>query len=186
MKELSLHILDVAENSISAGAINIEINIIENSRTDLLQITIKDDGKGMDTETTARIQDPFYTTRTTRRVGLGIPLFKAAAEACQGELNINSTLGVGTQVTATFKNSHIDRMPIGDLTGTFLTLIIGSPDIHWRMVYTKDQKIFDLDSRQIQEELQEVPLHDPAVMKWLREYIQQGLKGIQNESDMNS
>lgn len=181
MKEISLHILDIAENSISANAKKIEISVIENSRFDLLQITIKDDGRGMDTETITRLQDPFFTSRTTRRVGLGIPLFKAAAEACQGGLTITSAPGKGTEVTAIFQNSHIDRMPIGDLAGTILTLMIGSPEIHWKLNYARDDKKFELDSRLIQEELQEVPLCDPAVMKWLREYIQEGILDIQNE-----
>ncbi|MCE5206825.1 MAG: sensor histidine kinase [Chloroflexi bacterium] len=180
MKEISLHILDIAENSISADAKNIEISVVENGKSDLLQITIKDDGKGMDDETIARIQDPFYTSRTTRRVGLGIPLFKAAAEACQGGLTITSTPGKGTEVIVVFQNSHIDRMPIGDLTGTILTLMIGSPEIHWKLIYAKDDKNFELDSRLIQKELGEVPLCDPAVMKWLREYIREGILDVQN------
>lgn len=180
MKEISLHILDVAENSISAHAKEIDISVMENSKSDLLQITIKDDGKGMDAEALKRLQDPFFTSRTTRRVGLGIPLFKAAAEACQGGLEISSVPGKGTTVTAKFQNSHIDRMPLGNLAETMLTLIIGSPEICWKMNYTKDNRKFEVDSRQIKKELQEIPLYDPAVIKWLREYIQEGILDVQN------
>lgn len=180
MKEISLHILDVAENSISAGAKNIEISVVEKSKLDLLQISIKDNGKGMDAETAARIQDPFYTTRTTRRVGLGIPLFKAAAEACKGGLTITSVPGQGTQVTATFQNSNIDRMPLGDLGDTFLTLLIGSPEVGWKLVYARDNRVFEIDSSLIKEQLEDVPLCDPAVMKWIKEYIREGILDIQN------
>ena len=180
MKELSLHILDVAENSISAGAKNIEISVVENLKLDLLQISIKDNGKGMDAETVVRIQDPFYTTRTTRRVGLGIPLFKAAAEACNGSLTIKSIPGTGTEVTAVFQNSHIDRMPLGDLGDTFLTLLIGSPDVNWKLLYTRDDRSFEVDSQQIKVQLVDVPLYDPAVMKWMKEYIEEGILDIQN------
>ena len=123
MKELSLHILDIAENSISAGAKNIEIKIIEDTQADLLQITVQDDGKGMDAETAALLTDPFYTTRTTRKVGLGLPLFKEAAVACNGSMQISSKPGLGTNVVISFQFSHIDRMPLGDLSGTILTLI---------------------------------------------------------------
>jgi anti-sigma regulatory factor (Ser/Thr protein kinase) len=180
LKEISLHILDVAENAISAGAKTIEIGILVNSKTDLLQINIKDDGKGMDAETVKRIQDPFYTTRTTRKIGLGIPLFKAAAEASGGSLTIKSTIGEGTEVTAIFQNSHIDRMPIGDLPGTLLSLLIGSPEITWKMIYAKDEHKFELDTNAVKNELQDIPLSDPLVIKWLREYLQDGIANINN------
>ena len=131
MRELALHILDIAENSISAGADRVMMLVEENLTEDRPTIRIEDNGKGMDSETLARITDPFVTSRTTRRVGLGIPFFKAAAEACEGSFNIQSSPGKGTRVEVLFKHSHIDRMPLGDIVSTLQTLIIGTPDIHW-------------------------------------------------------
>ncbi len=185
MKELSLHILDIAENSISACAKNIDIKIIEDTVSDLLQINIKDDGKGMDAEAVSKLSDPFHTTRTTRRVGLGIPLFKEAAEACNGSLEIASKPGYGTEVKVTFQYSHIDRMPLGDLPGTLLGLMVGTPEINWRFHYSRDGRLFELESHHLMDQLQDVPLSDPFVIKWLREYIRNGILDVQNIRDMN-
>jgi len=125
MRELALHILDIAENSISAGASKIKILVYENTAEDLLTITIEDNGKGMDAEMVEKIIDPFTTSRTTRQVGLGIPFFKAAAESCNGAFTIKSQLGIGTKIEASFQHSHIDRMPLGDLSSTLHTLLSG-------------------------------------------------------------
>lgn len=184
MKELSLHILDIAENSIGARACNIEINIIEDTETDLLQIAIKDDGRGLDPETIEKLTDPFYTTRTTRRVGLGLPLLKEAAEYCNGSLKIQSEPGKGTEVRAVFQNSHIDRMPMGDLAGTILTLLIGSPGIGWHIRFRKDGKAFVFDSQAITDLLGDIPITDLGVLKWLGEFIRDGILETQsNDKD---
>jgi anti-sigma regulatory factor (Ser/Thr protein kinase) len=175
LRELALHILDIAENSISAGASRIRISVNENLKDDLLEIVIDDNGKGMDAETLTRITDPFVTSRTTRKVGLGLPFFKAAAEACDGSLNIESKLDVGTKVTVVFKHSHIDRMPLGDLCGTLLTLLIGTPDIHWLFEYRINQEAFIFDDEPIKATLEGVSLSEPAVMKVLREMIRDGI-----------
>ncbi len=181
MKELSLHILDIAENSITAKAKNIILDILECSKTDLLQITIKDDGVGMDAESVDRLMDPFFTSRTTRRVGLGIPLLKAAAEACNGSMEINSTPGKGTEVKVNFQRNHIDRMPIGDLSSTFLTLLIGSPEINWFFCYTVDKRRFEINSQEISSILGDVPFSDPHVMKWLRSFIEENILAVQTK-----
>lgn len=174
MRELALHILDIAENSISAGADRIRISVNENLKDDLLTIEIEDNGKGMDAATLAKVTDPFVTSRTTRKVGLGLPFFKAAAEASEGSLEIQSEPGKGTKVTVKFKHSHIDRMPLGDLCSTLLTLIIGTPDIHWIFEYRMNEETFIFDDEPIKEILADVPLSDPAVMKFIRETIQAG------------
>lgn len=176
MRELALHILDIAENSISAGANQILIRVEENLAADRLIIQIEDNGRGMDAETVARITDPFITSRTTRKVGLGIPFFKAAAEACEGTFKIQSQQGKGTLVKATFKHSHIDRMPLGDLTGTLMTLIIGSPEIHWVFEYKIDQQHFIFDDCPIKETLMGVSLSEPVVMKFIRNLIKEGIQ----------
>lgn len=136
MKEIALHLLDLAENSVSAGAQTVKITICEDLNTDVLTASIEDDGRGMDAETVRKVTDPFYTSRTTRKVGLGIPLLKGAAEETNGGLKIASQPGVGTRVEVTFQHSHIDRMPLGNLPTTFLGLSVAHPDIHWIFNYT--------------------------------------------------
>ena len=142
MKELSLHILDIAENSVNAGATKIEISVNENLNKDVLIIKIKDNGKGMSAEKMKNIADPFITSRTTRKVGLGIPFLKAAAEACEGGLEIRSEIGFGTEVEVRFKHSHIDRMPLGDLKSTWLNLLVGYPMVNWVLDYSVNEKSY--------------------------------------------
>ena len=147
MKELSLHILDIAENSVKAEASLIEIEISEDTGKNLLTIAIKDNGVGMSEEFLKRVKDPFSTTRTTRRVGMGISLFEAAAEQCGGGLEISSEQNVGTEVFVRFQLDHIDRAPLGDMAGTMQTLIGGSPDRDFVYSHSKDGKCFTMDTR---------------------------------------
>ncbi len=183
MRELALHILDIAENSISAGADQIRILVEEDLSTDRLRIRIEDDGKGMDAETLAKITDPFVTSRTTRKVGLGIPFFKAAAEACAGTFNIQSAIGQGTTVEATFRHSHIDRMPLGDLTGTLLTLVIGSPEVHWIFEYRFNQERFIFDDEPIKQTLMGVSLSEPTVMKYIHQDLEKGIQAARQDAN---
>ena len=180
MRELALHILDIAENSISAGANTIRIAVIENMQDDIMKILIEDDGNGMDDEMVAKITDPFITSRTTRKVGLGLPFYKAAAEACEGSFSIRSKPGLGTTVEAIFKHSHIDRMPLGDIVSTMLTLIIGTPEVHFIFEYQVDGESFIFDDEPIKKTMEGVSLSEPAVMKYIREALQTGIKNIQN------
>jgi anti-sigma regulatory factor (Ser/Thr protein kinase) len=182
LRELALHILDIAENSISAGADRVRISVEEDLRDDRLTITIEDNGKGMDAETVARITDPFITSRTTRSVGLGIPFFKAAAEACEGYFTIQSRPGLGTTVTAVFKRSHIDRMPLGDLAGTLQTLIIGTPEVHWIFKYRINDEEFQFDDQPVKEILAGVSISDPSVMRYIRETLRTGIDEIRQKT----
>lgn len=175
MRELALHLLDIAENSISAKADTIRIHVEENHTTDRLRMSVEDNGKGMSAEMVARVTDPFVTSRTTRKVGLGIPLLKAAAEACQGELTIQSAVGKGTCVTVEFQQSHIDRMPMGNLASTILTLVVGSPEVHWIFTYTVDGKTFEFDDQPVKETLDGVPLSDPSILVFLRDTLETGI-----------
>lgn len=175
MREIALHILDIAENSISAAADRIEIKINEDMSQDLLEINILDNGMGMDAKTVDNIADPFITSRTTRKVGLGIPFFKAAAEACDGSFKIESQPGIGTNVSASFKHSHIDRMPLGDITGTILTLFLGTPNIHWIYEQQVNDKIFFFDDQPIKETLDGISLTEPSILKYLRETLEEGI-----------
>jgi anti-sigma regulatory factor (Ser/Thr protein kinase) len=179
LRELALHLLDIAENSISADAKNIRLLVKEDLQKDQLLLVVEDDGKGIEPEMLKSITDPFTTSRTTRKVGLGIPLLKAAAEACDGYFNINSAIGKGTHIETLFKRSHIDRMPLGNLAETFLALSVCSPEINWTFLYQVGEKEFKFDHQFIRNELQGIPFSDPSVLAYIREELQDGISSIQ-------
>ncbi len=183
MKEIALHLLDLAENSVSAGAKTVQISICEDQSADLLTTCIEDDGRGMTPEMVKMVTDPFVTSRVTRKVGLGIPLFKAAAEECGGGLEIQSTPAVGTRVEARFQHSHIDRMPLGNLPTTVLGLSVAHPEIHWIFRYTARangaEKTFEYDDQPIKETLDGLPITHPEVLAWLRGMLEEGIAAAQ-------
>jgi hypothetical protein len=179
LRELSLHLLDIIENSISAQAHDITVEIMEDTINDRLKMIVQDDGKGMDSEMVARVVDPFVTSRTTRKVGLGIPLLKEAAEQCNGSFIIQSEVGKGTRLEVEFQRSHIDRAPLGNLVNTYLGLIVGTPQIHWVLIYKVNSEEFVFDDQPIKEELQDVPLSDPEVIKFIRNVLEEGIHNIQ-------
>ena len=173
MKELSLHLLDVAQNSVTAGARHIDLTLTENEQRDY-RLVIADDGCGMTPEFLAQVTDPFSTTRTTRKVGLGLPLLRMMAEQTGGCLDIESQAGVGTTVTALFHGSHIDCPPLGDLSGTVALLIQGAPDAEWTWTHITPKGSYVLDTRELREVLgPDVPLSEPSVALWIREYLQE-------------
>lgn len=190
MKEIALHLLDLAENSVSAGASAIEIAVTENQAFDRLTVAVQDNGRGMDPEIARQLGDPFYTTRTTRKVGLGIPLFQAAAEACNGGFSVSSSPGHGTRVQANFQLSHIDRMPLGDLPGTALALLIAHPEINWRFVYQltpgdgSPLHEFVFDDAPIKEILAGVPLCEPDVLAYLRQSLNDGFTAVSENAQV--
>ncbi len=171
MRELSLNILDIAQNSITAGASLITIEIAEDTVTKALLIGIYDNGKGMSDEQVRSVIDPFFTTRTTRKVGMGIPLFKMAAEQTGGSLQIKSELGVGTEVRATFKTDSVDFTPLGDVAATVQMLISMNTDRDFLYRRSVDGREFTLDTREIKEILGDVPLDAYEVSQWLIEFI---------------
>ncbi len=173
LREIALHILDLAENSLNAGASLVTVEVIEDARQDLLEVRVADNGRGMDAEMAARVTDPFVTSRTTRRVGLGLPFLKQAAEMCNGRLEIESRPGVGTTVTTTFQASHIDRMPMGDLAGTALTLVIGYPQADFVFRHTVNGRASEFDSRPIKAELEGIALSEPTVIAFLKQELSQ-------------
>lgn len=177
MRDISMHILDIAQNSISANADIICIIVDVNNIGDLLRITISDDGIGMSKELLTRVTSPFATTRTTRNIGLGIPLFAASCERTGKRLSLESEQGVGTKLTADYCLSHIDRPPIGDLTETIHTLIMLNPDINF--VFTiRAQDEFVFDTREIKQRLGGVPINNGEVLEFLKEYLSEGITGI--------
>ena len=179
MREIALHLLDIVENSVAAGAKLVQITATEDLSSDRLTIVVQDDGKGMDEQLLARVTDPFVTSRTTRKVGLGIPLLKAAAEACNGQLQITSWPGQGTCLEVEFQRSHIDRMPLGDLAGTLLTVVVAFPNVRWLFTYRADGAEFAFDSQPIQQELGDVALTEPAVLAFVRELLHEGVQRVQ-------
>lgn len=165
MEDLSLHILDIVENSITAGAANIRIKINEDTRENLLLIEISDNGKGMDEEMLKNALDPFHTTRTTRNVGLGIPFLADAARETGGDISIKSVKGEGTAITATFRHNHIDRKPLGDIGKTIIIIIASNPDIDILFEYKKNNSEYMLDTAEIKKDLDGVPINTPGVVK---------------------
>ncbi len=178
VQDLSLHILDIVENSLAAGARRVEIRIEEDLRTDRMAIEIMDDGSGMDEATVKQALDPFFTTKTVRRVGLGLPLLAEACRICNGELCLRSCPGKGTTVKATFQHSHIDRKPLGQMGDTLVTLIVGHPEVDLLYEHHRDGKVFSLDTRDIKSDLGEVPLNAPQVVSALRTLILSGLEEL--------
>jgi hypothetical protein len=179
MKDLSLHILDIVQNSIRAKATLIGIEIDEYPNENQLIITISDDGTGMDPEQLKRAIEPFYTSRTTRKVGLGLSLFKQNAEMTDGSFSIESELGKGTKVTAIFGMSHLDRPIMGDLVGTLLLLICSSDEINYVFKHKTPSGEFEIDTREIRQTLENVPISNPDVRLFLKEMLQENLEQIQ-------
>lgn len=178
MRELSLNVLDIAQNSIVANASLIQIEVTADSQADRLTIQIQDNGKGMTAQQLQKVRDPFYTTRTTRKVGMGIPLFRMAAEMTGGGMDIESQINVGTTVTATFGLSHIDRMPLGDMCSTVAALIRLNPHIDFVYRHNQNGGIFTLDTRELREQLGDVPLNEPDVMEWIQAYLEENYQAI--------
>jgi len=173
-----LHLLDLLENAIEAGASRIKLAIEEDLSKDLLRITVTDNGRGMDKATLERMRDPFFTTRTTRRVGLGIPLFAATAERCNGSFRIESAPGEGTIIAATFQHSHIDRPPIGDMVTTLLSVILGQEQVDLHYHHKVNERDFEFNTEEVRTKLGEVPISHPLVRRWLKGYLQEGLSAL--------
>ena len=173
MKEISLNILDIADNSVKAGATLTEIYVDEAG--DTLTLTIVDDGCGMDEETLARVNGTFASSRTTRKIGMGIALFRAAAELSDGQLVLTSQKGVGTSTVATFRHDSIDRMPLGDISGTMMLLSAKAHnfDLIYRHVWCDSEFVFS--TKDIKEVLEDSPIDSPEVLQYIQEYIHENL-----------
>jgi len=178
MEDLSLHILDIAENSIAAGAKNIEIAIKEDVLGDLLTIEIIDDGKGMSMEAVEKASDPFYTSRTTRKVGLGLALLDEAARMANGKLDIQSDVGSGTKVTAVFQLSHIDRKPIGNIAETLVSLFMMYPETEIQYRHKKNSREFSFSTKELKQQLGINALSDSELLNELKKIINDKLKEL--------
>jgi anti-sigma regulatory factor (Ser/Thr protein kinase) len=172
--ELSLHILDLVQNAVEAGASKIQIRIDEDLKADILLIEVSDNGRGLSEDQIAKVLNPFYTTRKTRHIGLGLPLLLEASRHCEGKLEIHSKPGMGTTIQVTFRHSHIDRAPLGDMPSVLLALFLSEHQVDWLYVHRVNEEEFSLDSSEIRKELPDIPLTHPKVRKWLLDFLQEG------------
>lgn len=179
MKDLSLHLLDIVRNSIVAQASRIDLTFLEDPEQDILEMTIRDNGYGMDATTLERVTDPFYTTRTTRKVGLGLSLLKANCENADGHFAISSTPGEGTLVTARFKLSHIDRPPLGDLPATITTLLMSEEHFDLTLTYERNQRQFEFSTYELKEVMEDdLDFKDYQIAVWIETYLQEHLDAL--------
>lgn len=182
MREISLHILDVARNSIEAGATELTVSVVESPRRDRLEVIIADNGRGMDEETAQHATDPFFTTRSTRRQGLGLALWQATCERCEGGVEVESRPGAGTVVRGSLALRHWDRPPLGNMGAVIQALACEAERLRLRYRHEVDGKVFELDTQELQRELGEVPVTDPAVLRWIAEHVNEGLQEIGSQA----
>jgi Signal transduction histidine kinase len=176
MPDIAMHLLDIIFNSIHAKAHLIKIYIKDSQKEDRIVCRIEDDGCGMDEQTQIEVQNPFFTTRTTRDVGLGIPLFKQGALQTGGQFHLASKLGEGTVIEAIYVKSNIDCPSLGDLAETLVTLIQADEKIAYEVDYRWDKGSFELKTEAIKEILDGVPINEPNIILWLKEYIKEGIQ----------
>lgn len=172
MKELALHILDIAQNSLKAGAKTVAISIKDSISQNKLEITIADDGKGMAADFARQVAEPFVTTSCGKKTGLGLPLFKMAAELTGGSLSIESKLGQGTTVYATFNRSHLDTPPLGDIAATITTLVQGSPTVDFNCHYQTDAAQLVFTTAKLREAVPDLAFDHPQVLAWIQDHLQ--------------
>lgn len=183
MEDLSQHILDIAFNSIEAGATELTVMIQEDPNHNLFQFKVLDNGRGITPEEIPLILDPFYTTKKCKRVGIGVPLLREAVDRCGGRFEIKpSPLGRGTAVIATFPYHHLDRVPLGDITGTIITLIAGQPHLDLAYHHRRNNSCFDFSAGALRAQLQDIPLHTPEVLVWLKDYLNQKIAELRRET----
>jgi anti-sigma regulatory factor (Ser/Thr protein kinase) len=184
MQDLSLHVLDIVENSIAAGAKNIKITINENIEEDVLTLTIQDNGKGIDKKMLDKVIDPFYSTKKIRRIGLGLSMLAQATKEADGSFNIESQKGKGTAITATFVHSHIDRKPIGNMADTLISLVVAKGmDVDFIYEHHRNGQGFIFDTKTIKNELKDLPLDDPEVITYLRNTLIEEFGKIEERSN---
>ncbi|MEJ2684440.1 MAG: ATP-binding protein [Candidatus Sulfobium sp.] len=181
MEDISLHILDVAENSLNAGATLVKIRLTEKTAEDIFSVRIEDNGRGIPKEHLREVLDPFYTTRTTRKTGMGLSLLAQSARETGGDISIESSENKGTVVEAWFRPSHVDMKPLGNISDTLIVLITGNPAADFDFAYFRDGRECAFDTRQIKEELEGVPMNSPRVMTALRKYLQDILADMGRE-----
>ena len=173
-----MHIMDIFQNAISAQADIISLDIVEDTRSNFLRLEFTDNDRGMSADIVKKVTDPFFTTRKTRKVGLGLSLLKQNAERTGGTFSLESQVGLGTRVTARFVLDHLDRPVLGDGPGAVLLTVTANPDISFTYSHTKDTKKYKFSTSEVKEALGDVPVNDPIVYHYLRELITENLNEI--------
>lgn len=181
MKDLSMHIMDIIQNSVRAEASLVELDIVEDPPNDLYSMSISDDGCGMSPQMMERVTDPFFTTRTTRKVGLGLALLKQNAERTGGSMTISSEQGKGTIVKVLFSYSNIDRPVLGDIAGALVLMVSSNPDMDFVYSHVTPVGEYVFDTRDVKQVLEEVSVSDPQIMTYLKELIRENLKSLYKE-----
>ncbi len=181
MEDISLHILDIAENSITAGATRVMIRISEDTAGDVFSVEVKDNGRGIPEEHLKEVLDPFYTTRTTRKIGLGLSLLAQSARETGGDISIRSSESSGTVVTADFRPSHIDMKPLGNIADTMLVLIAGNPRVDFVFSFVKNGRDHSIDTRRIKKELRGMPINSPPGLSLMRNCLDEILTAAEKD-----
>ncbi len=176
MRDISLHVMDIMQNSVRAGATKIGLSISADVSKDMLYVTISDNGCGMSEDFIQKVISPFTTTRTTRSIGLGIPMFKLSGEICGGCFSIKSKEGVGTEITAGYGISNIDRIPLGDIGDTVTGTILSHPDLEYEVTLSGGNEYFKFNSKEIERQLDGVSITEFEVINWVKEYINEGVE----------
>jgi len=177
--------MDIIQNSIAAKSSRIYITFKADKNTDMLVMTVADNGVGMDEDLIKKVIDPFVTTRDTRKVGLGIPLLAASCERASGKLSLESAKGMGTTITATFKLSHIDRPPLGDIAETVIAVISSNPEMEMNLKLISEKGVFDFNTVDVKKKIGDIPLNHYEILTWIKEYLSESIMitfgGVLNE-----
>lgn len=184
MEDIAMHIIEILMNSIKAGASLIQVKIFDSLKEDIISITITDDGKGMDEDMVKRAADPFTTSRTTRKVGLGLSFMKGLAESCNGTFDIESEKGVGTVVKASVQKLNIDTPELGDMGEVMMEAIQSNEEIDYIFEYKTDVNTFLFDTKEVKQELEGVSLLLPEILLWIKDYINQGIEQAKEENKL--
>jgi len=175
VEDLCFHLLDLVQNSVAAGARNIRLTVIASAIRDSLTLEVSDDGRGMDRQTLLKVQDPFFTSKSFKKVGLGIPLLKATAQLCRGDFRIASSVGRGTTVRARLQKSHLDCPPLGNLEETLLSLLVSLDPINIQFTYRSENGKFAVASADIRRQVGDLHFSHPEIYQFLKQYIHEGL-----------
>ncbi|HWR43314.1 ATP-binding protein [Sporomusa sp.] len=178
MRELSLHILDLVQNSLEAGAMIVKLEVIEDLAADVMLIRVSDNGRGMDEKLRQLVIDPFVTTRITRRIGLGLPLMDMSSKRCDGYLKIDSTPGQGTIIEAKYRHSHLDRPPLGNMVETIKAILVANPTLDFSYHHTVNDRSYTVSSRELADILDGVSLTQPDILVWLHEYLSDNIANL--------
>lgn len=182
MEDIAMHILEILMNSIKAGASLIILKIRDSFNDDIISVSVEDNGKGMDAEMAAKAADPFTTSRTTRRIGMGLSFMKGLAETCGGTFRLSSEPGKGTLVEASVQKLNIDTPDLGDIGEIMMASIQSDENIDYVLEYTTDYSEFIFDSREIKKELEGVSLAEPEILLWIKDYINQGIEQAKEDT----